>query len=184
MEKEKLTTQEVLDLINEVYEYRGLSNENKTSTDDRDDLINRSLLNSYKDRFNKQNRKQIEPVKINQKTYLYNREDIDDLLDFFDEDIVRILRRKTIDFNQYISNEVNAFGLEYKPKNKDKYKRIPKSILEPKVDKLSKDEIEAVINENTNKILNSFIDMDKITEDAVQLMIDGQTNYSFEEYLK
>lgn len=184
MVNNKLTIQEVLDLINEEYGYHGLSNESVNSTDERDDLVSRSLFNKYKNRYNKESGKQIQPIKVNQKLYLYEKEDIIDLIDYFDKHIVKVLHKKTIDFSQHISEEVGAFGFKYEPKIEDKYKRIAISTLNIEMNMMSEEEIERLIEENRKKILSTFVDMKKVNEDAVQLIVDGQTNYSREDYLK
>ncbi len=177
---------EVLDYFNETVDYVGLDNKNK-KTDDRDDVISRQAFNNWKSEFNNFIKSGIitgTEIKAHyhqkSKEHRYFKTDVDRIIKHFKPRLVEEYYRKTIAISD--NPELKAFGLKAKDDDKTRIAKTRLNYIH--FSNETDEDVRENIEEMKKRIIESFIDMEKVEEDAIQLILNGVTEYEIDDYIK
>lgn len=184
--QDKVEIHEILDMFNEAVGYNGLDNTGKI-TKIRDDVITRYVFYNWVDEYNKTHTRPIKSQKVDQRTNVWFRNDIEKLIKTtkVQEKLKRAYLKETTD----LYGETGMYGLpnrrvskKYKEKmderNNEGFVQAIKSRMEQLIDEIIENHFTLLCDTNQinvktyinkKEIIKEFIDLEKVEEEAFKM---------------
>lgn len=184
--QDKVDIYGILDMFNEAVGYDGLDNTGKI-TKNRDDVITRHVFHNWVDEYNKTHTRPIKSRKVDQRTNVWFRSDIEKLIKT--PKVKEKLERAYLKETTYLYGENEVYGLpnrrvskKYKEKMDERYNegfvQAIKNRVEQLIDEIIEHHFNLLFNGNKingknyinkNEIIRDFIDMKKVEEEAFKI---------------
>lgn len=179
----KVNIYEILDMFNEEVGYIGLDNEGKT-TDERDDVITRQTFNNWLREYNQTHTRKIRSKKIDQYNNEWYRLDIEKLIKTprVQKRLKDAYLRKTEPLFDGFEHSSKRVSKLYKERLRERHQEGFEIAIKDRIEKL----IDEIIREDfilkfrnqpinpldyidRNKVVDEFIDMEKVIEEAFKI---------------
>ncbi|EXJ23869.1 hypothetical protein ADIAL_0661 [Alkalibacterium sp. AK22] len=200
--QKKILIYEVLDMFNEEVGFKGLDNTGKV-TNERDDVIDRHNFNHYVDEYNKTHERKIKPRKLDQYHNEWFKSDIQKLISDtkVQKKIKSAYKRKTVpilDDWGLIGQSSMRVSKKYKQHHDELIREGNITSFEESIEGVIKKLIDEVINEyfqlflkddqievlkylNRDSVVEDFINMNLVEEEAFRIVDSNYCNLEYNE---